>query len=279
MKELIAAALYDKDVDGIVLPNSCDCVRTSADYIKREGLYVYQLKHPLVQTEAAVRYFALVIERFKCSLEEYFHQTISFETIALRTELIHEKNLFLREIYENADSFIYSDYLEKINQMLSHPLSEWKLYTPASSSHTRIGKKIYIIGPFLTQTDIISQMEQCGLIIAGDNLTNSKRLITKSFSIREDTLYEDIARSILNECASPTISQFCTLYEKDYEEIVRKGIRGVVFLCTKFCESYDYLFAFYQKRLQDTGIPVIRVYTDNAEYENNTVWETFYQMI
>jgi benzoyl-CoA reductase/2-hydroxyglutaryl-CoA dehydratase subunit BcrC/BadD/HgdB len=94
-----------------------------------------------------------------------------------------------------------------------------------------------------------------------------------------DTLYEDIAHSILQECSSPTVSSFHALYEKDFNELVQKGAKGVVFICKKFCEPYDYLFAYYQERLRSVGIPIIRVYTDDMEYETNTVWETFYEMI
>ncbi|GHT55140.1 hypothetical protein FACS1894109_01110 [Spirochaetia bacterium] len=278
IKEFIAASLKDPNIDGVVLPNSCDCVRTAIDYIEKSDKYVYQLKHPTVNTEEAVRYFTVIIEQFKFTLEHYFHKTITIEEISARTQLITDRNSYLHNVYENAGSFSYGDYIGMINRMLNYPLSEWNGHISALSPKKQ-GKGVYVIGPFLANIALLSRMEKCGLTIMGDNLTNSKRLITIPFPIKTDTLYEDIARSILNECASPTMGRFNTLYEKDYQEIIKKDIKGVVFLCKKFCESYDYLFAYYQERLQTVGIPIIRVYTDDIEYESNTIWETFYEMI
>jgi benzoyl-CoA reductase/2-hydroxyglutaryl-CoA dehydratase subunit BcrC/BadD/HgdB len=113
----------------------------------------------------------------------------------------------------------------------------------------------------------------------GDNLANSKRLAWNTYPCKKERAYADIAAHILQHQSSPSISSFSTLWEQDYAEIKRKNVQGVVFLCRKFCEPYDYLFAVYEARLKNAGIPLLRVYVDNYEEPRDGVFETFSAML
>jgi benzoyl-CoA reductase/2-hydroxyglutaryl-CoA dehydratase subunit BcrC/BadD/HgdB len=113
----------------------------------------------------------------------------------------------------------------------------------------------------------------------GDNLANSKRLAWNAYPCKKESIYADIAAHILQHQSSPSISGFSTLWKQDYAEIKRKKVKGVLFLCRKFCEPYDYLFVLYEARLQSAGIPLLRVYVDNDEEHSNAVFETFAEML
>jgi benzoyl-CoA reductase/2-hydroxyglutaryl-CoA dehydratase subunit BcrC/BadD/HgdB len=281
VQDFISCIAEDTSVDGAVFPNSCDSARSALDYSAHSlstSKYLYQLKHPTVSGSEAVRYFSHSIEQYKESVESYFKTEISAHLIMERTDMLRKRGQYLYALYENIGNISYGEYITQINTLLSHPVSEWEKYKPTDISPmpAQGRKRVYVVGPFLTNTAVLMQMERSGLKVAGDNLTNSKRLAWKNYTCEKDTLYADIAEHILATNLSPTIENFGVLLEKDLAEIKEKDVKGVVFLCQKFCEPYDYLYVLYRSHLERLGIGSIRVYVDAAATGgDSSIWESF----
>ncbi|GAP71800.1 hypothetical protein SAMD00024442_18_48 [Candidatus Symbiothrix dinenymphae] len=280
VQNFLSNVLEDPTIEGAVLPNSCDSARSAVDYLaESSGKYIYSLKHPTIVSDEAILYFAQVIREYKESLEAHFGQRIPNGLIMERTDLLRKRGKYLYDLYNNIGDNSYVSYIEQMNTMLSKPLVEWEKWAPVPLANSKQGKNVYLIGPFLDNPSILRQIEQSGLRIVGDNLTNSKRLAWDSYYCKEESLYVDIASHILHHQASPTIARFSSIWEKDFAEIKQRNVKGVIFLCQKFCEPYDYLYTMYKKRLQVADIPLLRAYISDDEETGNSLWETFAEII
>lgn len=118
---------------------------------------------------------------------------------------------------------------------------------------------MYLVGSLLTSTELAAAIERSGLAVAGDRLTESKRLFSAPEVPTDGDIYENIARSMLGNQVSPTQDDFIAILQEDLAEIQSKGIQGVIFITQKFCEPYDYLFPIYKQMLDEHGIPVLHL--------------------
>jgi len=253
--DYISQILDDSSIDGAVFPRSCDSCRVLPDYLLECNKFVYQLNIPARQDKAAVQFFASSVKKYKEAIEQYYSVTIN--DIEERFAFINKRNCKISDIYESITDFSYSDYLGNIHNMLTKPLGEQSVTMPKRAMNTN--KSVFIVGSFMSDLSIIKSIENAGLLIAGDNLTESKRLFSASSINVNGDIYYNIATSILNNRLSPTQNNFASILKTDFDEIKAKGIRGVIFITQKFCEPYDYLFAIYKKMLDENNIPVLRI--------------------
>ena len=102
-------------------------------------------------------------------------------------------------------------------------------------------------------------IEQAGMVILGDNLTESKRLFSAPPVSLDGDLYNNIAKSVLYNRMSPTQNQFEQIIKYDLDEIKTKGIGGVIYISQKYCEPYDFLYSVYKKTLDEINIPILKI--------------------
>jgi benzoyl-CoA reductase/2-hydroxyglutaryl-CoA dehydratase subunit BcrC/BadD/HgdB len=260
--DYISQVQSDTSVDGAVFPRSCDSCRVLPDYLSACKKFIHQINIPARQDEAAIRFFASCIQNYHKAVERHYGVLIS--DIAERTERINERNRKIFTLYESIADFSYSGYLENIHDMLTKPLTEQTVLTPQKSS--KGDKTVFLVGSFLSDLSVVKSIEKAGLQIAGDNLTESKRLFSTPAVKPEGDIYRNIAASLLNSRLSPTQNNFSAILEADIDEIKKKDIDGVIFVTQKYCEPYDYLFASYKRMLNEHNIPVLRiVLTDTAD--------------
>jgi benzoyl-CoA reductase/2-hydroxyglutaryl-CoA dehydratase subunit BcrC/BadD/HgdB len=265
--DYISQVLEDNLIDGAVFPRSCDSTRIITDYLSDCGKFTYQLNIPARQDALAIDYLALNIRRYKEAVEQYFG--IVLDNISERTEMVNKRNRKLAEIYTDIAEFSYADYLNSIHAILTRPLSEQQVILPRRTNVNSLRKQVYIVGSFISNTSIVSAIENAGLTVAGENLTESKRLFSAPpVSINGD-IYRNIAESILRNKLSPTQNNFREILIADLNEIKRKSVKGVIFVTQKYCEPYDYLFASYKHMLDDNNIPVLRLVLSNSTDSKN----------
>lgn len=267
VSDFIARVIDDDSVDGAVFPKSCDSCRVIGSYCAQSGKFLYQLHIPSRRDDAAVQYLAAGIKSWKEAVERNYKITI--DDIVQRSERINLRNREIRRMYECVEEICYSDYLESLHQMLAIPLYEQKV-PAARTEKNKNGKKVFLIGPFLSDLKIVRAMEDAGLNIAGDNLTESQRLFSAAPVQTDATnIYESIAYSILHNRVSPTQNHFADILTNDLQEIRQKDIRGVIYISQKYCEPYDYLFSVYKKMLDEYKIPVLKLQTsESAKHQN-----------
>lgn len=256
VSDYISQVINDESIDGAVFPKSCDSTRVIGSYLQDCGKFAFQVNVPTRQDEAAVKFMASGLKQYKDSLEQ--HYGIEIRDIQERTELVNDRNRRLKELYETIEGISYASYLEALHTMLQQPLREQKIPSGIKSSGGE-GKKIFLVGSFLANHKIAETVERAGLNIAGDNLTESRRLFSAPEVSLKDDIYENIARSILQNRMSPTQNNFSGILSADMEEIKAKDIRGVLFVTQKYCEPYDYLLSVYKKMLDEKGIPVLKI--------------------
>jgi len=281
-KNFTGRVIEDSEVDGAVIPNSCDSIRVSVDFISKSSKkFIHQLKHPLIISKDAVYQYANEILEYKKHFEYYFGTQISNDTISSRSKTLEEKYLFIHKLYKNLDDISFYQYIKAINESLQAPLNKWKKIIDISYRRHK-GKKVFLIGPYLSDLSVVKKIEDVGGNIVGDDLTNSKRYFSSrtGINVKGNDIFEEIAKRMLSRHPSPTMNNFKVVLEKDIEEIKRKEVDGVIFIYQKFCEPHDYIYPLFKDLLDNKGIPSLKIQLENKENQADGVHiETFINMI
>ena len=264
--DFISRVIQDKEIDGAVYPLSCDSTRVITSYLSDCKKFFHQIRIPSYNTLGAELFFAKEIKRYKCELEKYFG--ISINNVNDRIEKINNRNNVIKNCYKNIENIKYSDYIKSIHEMLKQPLMN-QILKPQINNKNTSSKKVFLVGSFLSNINIINLIENTGLTIAGDTLPESGRLCTTTPVKINDDIYLEISKSILSAKLSPTQNSFKTIVTRDFEEINRKNINGIIFITQKYCESYDYLYSVYKSIADSKGIPIIQIGLNNTEDNGN----------
>lgn len=255
--DFISQVLHDGSVDGAVFPKSCDSSRVINSYCAGSGKFLYQLHIPVGRDPLAVQYLAAGIRAYKAAVEK--HYRIKADDIEERIERVNIRNQKLRQLYGCIGEISYSAYLEALHHMLSVPLHE-QMVPDGMGKKDAGGKRVYLVGSTLSEHGIARAVEDAGMNIVGDNLTESKRLFSAPpVEAEKGRIYENIAQSILKNRVSPTQNNFADILAEDMREIRQKDVQGVIYISQKYCEAYDYLFPAYKGMLDGYGVPVLRL--------------------
>lgn len=276
ISDFITQVLEDDSVDGAVFPHTCDSSRIMKSYMSESDKFLYQLNVPIRSDENAVCFFAESIKDYKRSVEQYYGLSISTEAIFDRSEKVNKRNSQIKTAYDELQNISYGDYLETIHSMLKKPISEQN-FSLNSIEKNCDGKRAFIIGSFLSNTDIAKKIENCGFKVVGDNLPESGRIVSKKpVSLSED-IYHEIAGSIIENRLSPTQNNYDLLLSQDLTEIRQKDVKAVIFISQKYCEPYEYLYSVYKKMLDEAGIPILKISLTNSEdiQKSELLLETF----
>ena len=275
--DFISQVLHDDSIDGAVFPHSCDSSRIMKNYLNGCGKFIHQLNIPIRRDSAAVTYFAEGLREYKAALES--HYNIKIDDMDERTDFLGKRNARLAELYDNLDSVRYSDYLQLVHDMLQKPLFEQLDLLP-DLEKAPSGKKVFLIGSYLSNVNIAKSIENCGMTVIADDLPESGRLVSRKPSEYNGS-FESIAESILFSRLSPTQNNFREILRTDLDIIKSKGARGIIFVTQKYCEPYDYLYSVYKKMLDENDIPSIKISVTNSRDEKNAglMLETFADML
>ena len=276
ISDFITQVLEDDSIDGAVFPHTCDSSRIMKSYMSGSDKFLYQLNVPVRSDESAVGFFAESIKDYKRSVERHYGISITDEDVVGRSELVNRRDAGIKAVYDDLESVSYTDYLETIHRMLQNPLSEQSL-SVKSGVGSCSGKRAFVVGSFLSNTDIARKIESYGFNVVGDNLPESGRLALRKQVPLTGDIYREIAASIVNNRLSPTQNDFGKLLSQDLAEIKSKGVQAVIFISQKYCEPYDYLYSVYKKKLDDVGVPSLRISITNSEdsQKSELLLETF----
>lgn len=258
VSDFIEQVLEDDSIDGAVFPKSCDSSRGIGSYCGASKKFLYQLAVPSRRDVSAIRYFAHSIEEYKLAVERHYGIEITDEMMEERCARLLRRNRQLKECYDCLDSVDYGSYLDGLHAMLQQPLMEQEVPKLQRNIHSE-GKRVYLVGSFLSNSGFAYSIERSGMKIVGDNLTESKRLFSMRPTGGRENIYEDMAESILGNKLSPTQNEFGEMLAGDLREVQEKDVKGVIFLTQKYCEPYDYLYSVYKKALDEKGIPVLKL--------------------
>lgn len=259
--DYLSEVLDDESVDGAVFPKSCDSSRVLSGYLDGCGKFVYQFHIPVWGAAGACEFYASELRAYQRAVETYYG--IEITDIEDRVVAVNERNQALRHLYDNLDCISYYEYLKQIHELLQLPLHEQHVdasLAPIEAS----GRRVFLAGSFLSNAEVVRELESAGLNIVADSITESGRMVSRPPVSIDGDLYESIAGSILADRISPTQQDFKRIIKADMSEIERKSVEGVVFVTQKYCEPYDYLFPVYKKALESHDIPIMRVTLDDS---------------
>lgn len=262
VSDYISQVIQDEIIDGAVFPKSCDSARTIGSYLSETGKFIYQMPVPSYGVSGARRYLASAVKLYKEKVEEYYDVKLMDTT--QRIEMINRRNAVIKELYDNLDSISYMDYLFSIHDALKKPLSEQNEFDDIKKVEP-IGKRVFVVGSFLSNLEIASKIEETGLSVVGDTLPESGRMASASETSIVGDIYENIAAYMLSMRLSPTQNSFKRILESDREEIIRKSAKGILFITQKYCEPYDYLYSVYKSMADSMGLPIIKLSLNDTE--------------
>lgn len=269
VSDFIDMVLHDDNIDGAVFPHTCDSSRIIKSYLGETNKFIYQLNVPIRRDRAAIIYFANILKEYKTSLE--CHYNISIDNIAERNEYINKRNEYLTGLYNNLESIKYSAYLMLIHKMLSTPLFK-QLDNLPEIEKQESGKPVFLVGSFLSCSNIAGIIEENGMKVIADNLPESGRLISKNLSFgnaADGDIFEKIAEKTLGGRLSPTQNNFKEIIKTDLDIIKKREIKGVIFAVQKYCEPYDYLYSVYKKALDENNIPSVKISLTDSQNDKN----------
>ena len=262
ISDFISQVRYDDSIDGCVFPRSCDSTRIMNRYLSGVDKFVYQILVPARQDNLAINFFAKGIADYQKAIEGYYQQRI--DTIEQRIEYINTRNKAIERLYSLLGDISYFGYISAIHDILKKPLFEQKIENCHMASNHG-GKKVYLIGSFLSNLAIIDLIEKSGMLIVGDNLPESGRIKSNKDYKQEDDIYEYIAECILKRRTSPTQNNFKSILQSDLDENKEKNAKGVIFVIQKYCEPYLYLFSVYKKMLEANNIPSVVITVSHSD--------------
>lgn len=265
VSDFVSKVLQDESIDGAVYPKSCDSTRIMTSYLSDSGKFLHQIGVTSYGSVGATEYFANEIRRYKEAIEAYYGITIN--DIRERAELVNNRNALIRETYNDIAGLSYAHYLKAIHNMLELPLVDQRWDYQGKGNRT-LGKKVYVVGSFLPNLNIIDFIERAGLSIVGDALPESGRLASRKPVDVSSDIYKEIAQSILTSRLSPTQNAFKRIITDDFDEIGKRDAKGIIFITQKYCEPYDYLYSIYNAEAKLRGIPIIQLSMNNTQDES-----------
>lgn len=260
--DFISRVLDDEAIDGCVFPRTCDSTRVLESYLAGSGKFVCRLHVPARRDSLAVSYLAGSIKGYQRAVEA--HYGVTLDDVPLRAELVNRRNRAVARLYDALPELSFGMYIDTLQTMLQKPLAEQTV--PDTLPGCAGGKPVYLVGSTMCGAALASAIEEAGMNIVGDRLTESKRLFSAPPVSMEGDIYENIAASMLQNRTSPTQNDFDSILREDLAEIKSKGVRGVIFVTQKYCEPYDYLYSVYKKALDGLSVPALRLaLTDSTD--------------
>lgn len=260
--DFISRVLDDDCIDGCVFPRTCDSTRVLESYLAGSGKFVHRLHIPARRDGLAVSYLADSIRAYRRAVEA--HYGVALDDIPRRAEQVNSRNRAVARLYDALPELSFSAYIDMLHAMLQKPLADQTV--PDTLPGCTGGKPVYLVGSTMCGTGLAAAIEEAGMNIVGDRLTESKRLFSAPPVAAEGDIYENIAASMLRNRTSPTQNDFQGILHEDLEEIKSKGVRGVIFVTQKYCEPYDYLYSVYKKALDGLSVPALRLaLTDSTD--------------
>lgn len=259
--DYISQVLCDESVDGAVYPKSCDSSRVITSYLEGTQKFIHQLHVPARQDDMAVEVFAESVREYKEAVENAYDIYINDAALLRRCEIIGERNRQILRLYEELENISFSAYLQLLHTLQRLPLEKQLEYIREHRPEKQVsmGKRIYLVGSRITNMSVVREIEEVGMSVVGDNITESKRMFSQGEAKVKDDIYKGISESILRQRLSPTQNNFEEIMKEDMAEIKKKNAQGVIFLTQKYCEPYDYLYSVCKRTLDSMDIPSLRL--------------------
>lgn len=286
VQDVYAAASADRFsfLDSVIFPNSCDSLKLLYQIWNEDirNPSAYSLRHPVCAHDSAVHYFAEQIRIFADDMKN--RSGVDFTDADLSETIMHYNRIrrLLRQVYKiRKKSTGFLTGAQTIALVTAGMIMEQGRYAafleqlvkqapPHSSSQSdRPLKHILVIGPVMDNIPLLEQIEQRGICIIDDDLTNGSRYIGLDVQLQGD-LYYNLAERYLKSAPSPTLYTEPNAESKAFQRRMEKlKPGGVLFVIQKFCEPHIHNYLAKSELLRQMNIPVQRLEIEHDAEQMN----------
>jgi len=282
IRACLAAALTDDGPHHAVFVNSCDGMRRLYDaWRDRFGdHFVYLMDLPRNTGAGSERLLASEYRRLMRELSQAWGIEITAGGLREAARAREERRL----AYLRASEGMYGmSRLRLAMDAQSLPPGGALPQTPgAGGDH---GVPILLTGNLLNPAGLVCSLDRAGARVAWIDLCNGDRAFSSPVLPQGDEmdgLLSSLARGYLDRHPCARMADPGRRYDLLVERVRGAGAQGVIYASLKFCDSYLYDFPRVQKRLQEEGIPLLRLesdYTDGHVGQLLTRVEAFLEML
>lgn len=269
---LTEALSRSEEWEGIIFAQGCNNTNRHYDIWKVHvpTPFLHWFGAPLLESDAAKKYYRVELERLICHLEDHFHIKITSEKIKEaigKSNEIKQKLQRLSALRSEKDIF-NRDYLATMIKSLTFPVDEISAWLDSeikawnSKPAFPSGKKRFLLtGSDITYVEWMDTLEDCAIRIVRDDLSIGERFFAKLIPDRNDPL-ESLIEYYMNipkPATRPTIQKRLDYL---YKALGETKVDGVLSQNVKFCEPFAYDSVPVNNDLKAKGYKVIHLERD-----------------
>jgi benzoyl-CoA reductase/2-hydroxyglutaryl-CoA dehydratase subunit BcrC/BadD/HgdB len=269
---LTEALAHSKEWEGIVFAQGCNNTNRHYDIWKVhvETPFLHWFSCPLLDSDAAKKYYKVELQRLISSLEKQFAVKITPEKIK---EAIGKSNTLKKKLQQlsalrSQKDIPNRDYLAAMIKSLTGPVEEVSTWLdseikawnskPAFPSDK---KRFLLTGSDITYIEWMDTLEECGIRIVRDDLSVGERFFATLIPDGNDPLDSLIQyyTGIPKPATRPTIQKRLDFL---YKALGETKVDGILSQNVKFCEPYAYDSVPINNDLKARGYKVIHLERD-----------------
>jgi benzoyl-CoA reductase/2-hydroxyglutaryl-CoA dehydratase subunit BcrC/BadD/HgdB len=269
---LTEALAHAKEWEGIVFAQGCNNTNRHYDIWKVhvETPFLHWFSCPLLDSDAAKKYYRVELQRLISSLEKQFTVKITPEKIR---EAISKSNAIKKKLQQlsklrSQKDIPNRDYLAAMIKCLTGPVDEassW-LDSEIKAWNSRQAfpsdkKRFLLTGSDITYIEWMDTLEECGIRIVRDDLSVGERFFATLIPDKNDPLDSLIEyyTGIPKPATRPTIQKRLDFL---YKALGETKVAGILSQNVKFCEPYAYDSVPVNNDLKARGYKVIHLERD-----------------
>jgi len=266
-------------LDGLVVPNVCDIIRSMYGTWKLnlDIPYVYFLEIPQRISPEGVDFFRQNLIKFKESLEGLTGKTITDKSLSgaidsynRNRDLLRQASILRKEGFISGvemQNMVLSSMLmakDEHNERMSRLLEEARQRHP-----TNEGLPLFLSASMLDDTDFIQLIQDCGGRVVADDMPMGSRYFYYPVEDNPDPL-EALAGRYLTRVACPR-----KMLPEDRRQFIEEllfdnEVQGAIIHNLKACDCHLYEYPFLKKTLEARGLSVLFFRGEETEAELET---------
>lgn len=268
-------------LDGLVVPNACNMVRTLYSFSKVVLGWdnVFFLETPEAVGPESVNFFREELVRFQRFLEGLSGKTVTTESITNSIEIYNVNRTLLQNVDRlrketppkvsgsEVQEIVLASMLmpkEQHSQLLEQFIKEINLRTEIPNE----GVRLFISAGMLDNTELLRLVEDCGGNVVADDMPAGSRYFYYLVNSDNDPL-RALAERYVNKIPCPR-KQVIGMRLNYIDEVLQGvNIAGVIIHNLRACDSHQYEYPVLKTKFEQSGIPLLYFKGEEKASERN----------
>lgn len=268
-------------LDRIVFPNSCDALKLLAQQWQDAITHppAETLLHPVQADAVSITYFAEVLRQWANRLKAA--GGCDFTESDLRSQITHANTVrrLQRRLYavrklnpallagSDAIALITAGFImdrHAYRRLLEEVVGDLESQAQPPQPRPEL-KNLMLIGPLVDNLELLMQIEQQGVCLIDDDITNGSRSMDRDVETQGDP-YINLAQRYLQAAPSPTLYTDAASESAAFRRrITDLQPDGVLFVIQKFCEPHVHNYLSKVETLRTMGIPALMLEVEHGQ--------------